>query len=114
MLVGSRSIDLVERYLAWQLLPRDMPEGWDGGLGLIMCSVNSKRAREGKSEMLRETDRRNMPLPFPLLSDWCLEFESPQMWHGLTFGIWVMATGETTGETAQTELRRNVEKALLT
>lgn len=55
-----------------------------------------------------------MLLPFPLLSDWCLEFESPQMWHGLTFGIRVMATSEMTGETAQTELRRNVEKAFLT
>lgn len=55
-----------------------------------------------------------MPLPFPLLSDWRLEFESPQMWHGLTFGTWVMATAEMTGDAAQTAKRYSVDKAFLT
>lgn len=55
-----------------------------------------------------------MPLPFPLLSDWCLEFESPQMWHRLTFGIWVIATAEMTGDVAQPEKRYSMDKAFLT
>lgn len=90
--------------------------GW-GTLPDKQNPVSSKRAREGKSEMLRATDRRNTLWPkfqAPLLSDWCLKFESPQMWHGLTFGLWVVATGEMIRETVQTEMCCNVEKAFLT
>ena len=70
----------------------------------------AQRAGGDESQTLRETDRRNMPLLFPLSSDQSLEFENPQMWHSLTFGIGVMATGEVTGETAQTETCCNMEK----
>lgn len=91
-----------------------MPGGWDRGRHLINnACVVAKGQRKGKGETLREADRRSTLLLFLLLSNWCLEFESPQMWHGLTFGIWVTATGERTGEIAQTEMSRNVEKAFL-
>lgn len=81
------------------------PGGAGAGLGTLtnkQCSGSStKWGWGGESQTLREADRRSMSLPFPLLSDWHLKFESLQMWHGLTFGIWIMDTAEITGDATQ-------------
>lgn len=62
--------------------------------------------------MLRGADReRAFALSSP--RDRCLEFESPSMWPGLPFGIWVTATSRRTGDTAQAEQGRNTHREAL-
>lgn len=59
-----------------QLFQLEVPRG-QVGLCLRSSALTAvKRAggrHKGDPDMLERTDRRHMPLPFPLLSDGCLE-----------------------------------------